>query len=234
MGYVEVVGAAADLLVGGEGEADAAVRDLGVGDEILGSADNLCDAGLVVGAEQGGAGGGDDGTSELLEQVGVLGGLEDGGGVIGEVEILALVVGVHDGLDAGAAHLGGGIDMGHETDGRHALFGGGRGDGGEDVTVIEELDLGAADGAELIGEVAEEVPLLGRAGRRRRVEVGLRVEGDVAEEAFDDAGLEADFGARHGGSWVAGRKGREGRDREGGGPEASGLFSARDNGRVGC
>ena len=67
VGHVEVVGAAADLFVGSEGEADAAVRDLGVGDEILRSAHDLCDAGLVVGAEQGGAGGGDDRASNLLE-----------------------------------------------------------------------------------------------------------------------------------------------------------------------
>ena len=139
------------------------------------------------------------------------------------VAAMALVVGVDDGLDARAAHLGGGVDMGDEADGRDALLGDGRRDGGEDVAMVEELDLGAADGAELIGEVAEELPLLGGAGRGGGVEVGLGVEGDVAEEAFDDAGLEADFGARHGGSWVAGRRGREGRDREGGGPEASGL-----------
>ena len=95
----------------------------------------------------------------------MLGGFENGRGVVGEVEVLALVVGVDDGLYTGATHLGRCVDMGDEADGRDACLSGGRGDGGEDVAVVEEFDLGAADGAELIGEVAEEIPLLGGARR---------------------------------------------------------------------
>ncbi len=73
---VEVLGAAADLLVGGEGDADRAVEELGVVLHPGHRGHDLGDAGLVVGAEQGGAVGVDERVADDLGQVGVVGDLE--------------------------------------------------------------------------------------------------------------------------------------------------------------
>ena len=65
---VEVFGAAADLFVGREADADRAVRDVGVRHQVRGRLDDLGDAGLVVRAEQRRAGGGDDVVADLLRR----------------------------------------------------------------------------------------------------------------------------------------------------------------------
>ena len=59
------VHAPADLLVGGEGDADRAVGDAGIGQQVARGGHHDGDARLVVGAEQRGAAGGDDVVAEL-------------------------------------------------------------------------------------------------------------------------------------------------------------------------
>ncbi len=63
---VEVLGAAADLLVGGEADADRAVQEIRVVLQPRHEGHDLGDAGLVVGAEQRRAVGVDEGVTDAL------------------------------------------------------------------------------------------------------------------------------------------------------------------------
>ena len=162
-GDVEVLGAAAHLLVGGEGDADRAVRDFGVGEQVLGRGDDLGDPRLVVGAEQGGARGGDDVVADPLLEIGDVGRAQDRGRIVRQHQVLPLVVAVDDRPDAGAAHLGRGVDVGDEADDRHLPLRRGGGDRRHDVAVLVERGVGEAEGAQLVEKVPQQVELLGRA-----------------------------------------------------------------------
>ena len=117
------VDAAADLLVGGEGDADRAVRDLGVGEEVAGHGHDDGDAGLVVGAEERRAAGGDDVVALALGEVGGGLGREDEVGRVGEGDARRRRSARWTmRLDAGGVELRRGVDVGEEGDG-----GGGRG-----------------------------------------------------------------------------------------------------------
>ncbi len=74
---VDLVDAAADLLVRREQDFDRAVLDLGMVEQELRGVHDLGDAGLVVGAEQRGAVGRDDVVADLVGQRRVLGGADD-------------------------------------------------------------------------------------------------------------------------------------------------------------
>ena len=70
---VDIVDAAADLLIRREQDLDGAVLHIAVVDEEMRGIHDLGDAGLVVGAEQRGAVGGDDVVADLVLQRGMLG-----------------------------------------------------------------------------------------------------------------------------------------------------------------
>ena len=80
---VDLVDAAADLLVRREQDLDRAVLDLRVLDQELRGIHDLGEAGLVVGAEQRGAVGGDDVVADLVGECGMLGGADHLGGSAG-------------------------------------------------------------------------------------------------------------------------------------------------------
>jgi hypothetical protein len=67
-------------------------RISGLADQRRRGGHDLGDAGLVVGAQQGGAVGGDDVVADLLLEVGMLGDLDDAAGVAAELDVAALVV----------------------------------------------------------------------------------------------------------------------------------------------
>ena len=62
---IELDHSAANLFIGSEGNLDLAVLELRVGHHILCSTHYLCHAGLVVGAQQGGAVGGYKGLAAV-------------------------------------------------------------------------------------------------------------------------------------------------------------------------
>ena len=117
--HVEMLRAAADLFVRREGDADGAVRDLGMRDEIGGGRHDLGDAGLVVGAEQRRAGRGDDVVADLLGERGIVRQPQHRRRIVRQHEIAAVVAAVDDRLDARAAHFRRRVDVRDEADRRH-------------------------------------------------------------------------------------------------------------------
>ena len=89
---VDLVDAAADLLVRREQDLDGAVLDLRIVDQEMRRIHDLGKAGLVVGAEQRGAVGGDDVVADLVGQRGMLGGADHLGRVGRQHDIAAAVV----------------------------------------------------------------------------------------------------------------------------------------------
>jgi len=186
---VELVGAAPDLLVGCEPDHEVAVLDLGVLDQDVDGGHDLGAPGLVVGAEERRPVGRYDVHADVATlEVGVLGGEDDLRRVAGQHDVAALVVLVHDGLDAGAGHHGRGVGVRDEPDRGHFLgLGGGevRGHGAHHVAVLVDRRVLHAEVEELLVEHAQEVPLLLGAGKGLGVVVGARVDLDVAEKAFE-------------------------------------------------
>ena len=135
--HTETVGAPADLLIGGEADGDGAVLDFRVGDEHFAQGDDLRNAGLVIGAQQGGAVGDDELLPDVIRQKGVIDGGEGGGTQFQH----AAGVGDDAGLDVVAGDGGAGIHVGDEPEG--FAFAG-------EITVHIAvgilLDIGKADG----------------------------------------------------------------------------------------
>ena len=122
---VEEVGAAADLLVRREADADRAVRDLGMGHQVLGGRDDRRDACLVIGAEQRGPGRRDDVVTDLGGEIRVIRDAEDRRRIVGQHDVAAVPGAVDDRLDVLAGDLGRGVDVRDEANRRR-----GAGDGG--------------------------------------------------------------------------------------------------------
>ena len=74
------VDAATDLLIGGEGDANRAVGEVGVAQQMVGQRHDDGDSGLVIRAQERGPAGGDDVVADLLGQVGKVRRREDGVG----------------------------------------------------------------------------------------------------------------------------------------------------------
>ena len=107
-----MLGASPDLLVGGEGDPDRSVEVLGVVGEPRHQGHDLGYAGLVVGAEQGGAVGRHHRVAHAAREVGVVGGADDLSGVAGQADVTAVVVLDDLGCDAGPEGGEVGVDVG--------------------------------------------------------------------------------------------------------------------------
>ena len=95
---IEMVGAHAYLLIRVEGDADIAVADLLMVAQIAHGLHDLCNAGLVVGSQQGVAVGDDQVFAYMLQQLGKLAGAADD--AFGEEDVAAVVMTDNAGLDA--------------------------------------------------------------------------------------------------------------------------------------
>ena len=170
---VEERSALADLLIGGKGDAELAVG-AALGDEGLGGGQDLRHTGLVVGTQQRGAVGGDEGLALQLLQEGEGGGLHDHAGA-GQGDIAAVVVLVEDGLDVLAGSVGGGVHVGDEAQRGLLLAALGGGDAAVDVAVLVHKGVLNADGFHLFHQQVGEVEF----PRGRRMGAGLGVRGGV-------------------------------------------------------
>ena len=168
-GDVELDHAAADFFVGREADADLAVLELRMLHDVLHRVHNLGHAGLVVGAQQGGAVGGDEGLAHVVQHLGELRGLERQAGHALQGNLAAVVVLNDLRLHIGARSVRGGIHMGDEAHGRHILVQIGR-DAGHHVPELIQRHL-HAQGLEFVFQHLEQVPLLGS----RRLGFGLFV-----------------------------------------------------------
>lgn len=106
---IEEGSALADLLVGGEGDAELAVG-AALGKEDLGGGQDLCHTGLVVCAQQGGAVGGDQSLTLEVGQEGEGGDLHHHAGG-GQGDIAAVIILVQDGGNTLAGSVGGGVHV---------------------------------------------------------------------------------------------------------------------------
>ncbi len=123
---VDLVDAVADLLVRREQDLDRAVLDLWIADQEMRRIHDLGEPGLVVGAEQGGAVGGDDVVADLVGEY--LGTRRRGSpaGVGREHDVAAAII-LHDlRPDVPAGAVGRGVHVRAEADHRHRLVGVGR------------------------------------------------------------------------------------------------------------
>ena len=115
---LEMVGAAGDLLVDGEADANRSVLEVGVPLQVRDGGHDLRDAGLVVCAEQRRAVGRDDVVTELLLQQRQLLGVEHDARVAGQRDHAAVVALVDLRLDIGSGHVRRGVDMRDQPDRR--------------------------------------------------------------------------------------------------------------------
>ena len=96
---------------------DAAVRDLRMRDQVLGRSHDRRDAGLVVRAEQRRARRRDDVVPDLRGEFGPIRRAQHRRRIVGQHDVVAVPVPVHDRHDAGAAHLGRRVDVREKPDG---------------------------------------------------------------------------------------------------------------------
>jgi len=145
--------AAAHFLVRSDSNAQAAVGDFRMVDQVADGGEYFGDAGFIIGAEQGIAVGGDDVVADLAGQLGRLVRTDDDPG--GEVEVAALIIFVNDGPDVSPAHLRGGIHVGDKADDGHRMAGIG-GQGGGDVAPFIHAGIGEAHLPEFLDQLAAE------------------------------------------------------------------------------
>ncbi len=184
--------AAADLFVGGEGDADRPMRDLRVGQQMPRRGHRDRHPGLVVAAQQRGAAGGDDVVALLFAQPGRIGRRQRQSRRVGKGDLAAVVAAMHHRLDPGGIVGRRGIDMGEQAQrGRRAGDGGRH--RGQHHAVVGQRDVGGADRLQLLDQHALQVKLDRGARRGGRGLVALGVHRAVADEALFQFGVE--FGA---------------------------------------
>ena len=105
-----------------------------------------------------------------------------------ELDPRAVVVAVHDRLDAGARRVGRDVDVGDQPDRVRRAVGGRQ--RRHHVAVVVERGVLEADRPQLLDEHPGEVQLAGRARALLAAAGRLRVDADVAQEAVEDVGGE--------------------------------------------
>ena len=137
---IDLVDAAADLLVGREQDLDGAVLDLRVVDQEFCRIHDLGETGLVVGAQQRGAVGGDDVVADLVGQRRLLGCTDHLRRVCRQHDVAAAIVPHHLRLDVLARAIRRSVHVRAEADHRHLLVGIGR-DRRIDIAVLVEMGV---------------------------------------------------------------------------------------------
>ncbi len=183
------IDAAADLLVGGEGDADFPVRDRGIGQQVPRGGHDDGDAGLVVSTKQRGAARGDDVIPGLGAEIGRHVGRQRQARRVRVDDRAAVVAPMDPRLDAGRVELRRGVDMRDEADDRRLPFGGRR-DRRQHRAIVGQPDLRRADGGQFIDQEAQEDELGRCAWRGARGLVALRVDRGVAQEPRFQFGVE--------------------------------------------
>ena len=146
--HVKVAGAPADLLVGREAKAELAVGRA-LREQLLHRLEDDGDAGLVIGAQQGGAIGADQILSHELGKLREPGGLHNDVLLLIEYDVSA---GIVDDLrlDVLAGQVGGGVHVGDEADGGQMLISRRGGEPGVDVAVRIYKGVVHAQAVELV------------------------------------------------------------------------------------
>jgi len=168
-GNVKQAGTLADLLVRGKGDAQLAVGQALFQHGLHGGHD-LGHTGLVIGAQQGGAVGGDQGLALHRGQEGESGNLHHHAGG-GQGHVAAVVVLVQDGVHVLAAGIGGGVHVGDEAQCGLVLAAGSGRQAAVDVAVLVHTGILHAQSLELLHQLVGQVKFPG--GGRVRTGFGI-------------------------------------------------------------
>jgi hypothetical protein len=168
---VEQRRALADLLVGREAHAQRGAREFRVRGQMGDGGHDLGHAGLVVGAEQRVAAGGDDVVprGRVHHRIAAR-----------QPDRCAVVIAVHERLDARAGRVRARVHVGDQAD-HGTVTGQRRGH----VAVLVQRGVGQARRAQLVHQQPREVELAGRARALHAVPARLRVDAHVAQEALE-------------------------------------------------
>ena len=148
-----------------------------LGDQLGYGSQNLGDAGLVVGAQQGGAVGGDQ---RFALQAGQMGEVFDAQHTAAaQLHIVAVKVFDDAGVDVLAAEIGGGIHVGDQAQSGGVLAAGGGVQPAVDIALVRQGDVPQADGAHVLGHDFGDVPLQRVGGVVLAVHGGDGVDLDV-------------------------------------------------------
>ena len=157
--YVEMVHSAADLLVGGKADLDRTVLEFWMFHDVLGGGHDFGHSGLVIGSEQGVAVGGDQGLTDIVQQLGKFFRVENHAFSLVESDGLAVIIFDNPWLDTASRSIGRGVHMGDESYGGDVLFYVG-GDGGHQVAVFVQLYILQSHGLQLFAELVQEANCL--------------------------------------------------------------------------
>ena len=172
----------ADLLIRGKADADGAVGPA-VRQQMLAHGQDLGDTGLVVGAQDHGAVGGDQGLTHHVLQVGK--GLRIQMEVtVAQGNSTAVIVRHQTILGRTVLAGGDGVQMGDKADLRHVLHAGGGGDLSVDIGVIVHVHILQAHLPHLLLQCPGQIELAGggRSGLALLVADGIKT--DVADQSL--------------------------------------------------
>ena len=181
--HVEVVGAAAHLLVGGKAHGNAAMGDLRVEGEILHGGHDLRHAGLVVSPQQGSAVGDDQVLAHIFGQALKLGGLHGDLLFLVQEDVAPLIVD-NAGLYIGAGGARGGVHVGDKAHAGDALTARSGGQPGVDVAVFVHVGVVQTHLTQFRGQGLPQYLLLFGGGSGLAVFVRLSVVGNILQKAF--------------------------------------------------
>ncbi len=159
------------------------MRDVRIGQQMPGGRHDDGDPRLVVRPQQGGAAGRDDVIAHLAGQIGRLRGRQDQVRRIGKGNRPAVIGAMHHGFDPACGIGRRGIDMGQPAHDRGGVMHRAR-NGRQHRAIIGQPHILRADGLQFRHQQALQVKLTGRAGRRGRCLVALRVDGRIADQAL--------------------------------------------------
>ena len=139
---------------------------------------------FIVGAKQRSTRRRDDVVPDLRRQLGPVRRPQHRRWIVGQHDVVAGPVAMHEWCDPGAAHFRRGIHVRQEPDGWRGNAGRG-GDGREQVAVLVACDVGQPEFAELASQVIEQHELSRRRRHRCGGLIGASIERDVSKEAIE-------------------------------------------------
>src|SRR6185437_7530069 len=108
-------------------------------------------------------------------------------GIVGQHQIVTLIIAMHDRPNVLAAHLRRGIDVRDESDHRNIGLRRCSRNGAEDISMLIDRDFPQSDRIHLLDEQPQQVELLRRTWVAGTGLIRLSVDFDVAKKAFEDS-----------------------------------------------
>ncbi|MNI47711.1 hypothetical protein D3C73_1022430 [compost metagenome] len=175
---------AADFLIRGEGDADFAVFDLRMGQQIGHSGHDLGDPGLVVRSKQCGAVCGNERMPLILSQLREAARGQDDIQLLVQHNVLAVIVLDNLRFDVGSGKVSCRIEVGQEADGRY-VFVGIRGQCSHYIGMLIHRNLSHSEFLQFFDQLAGQLHLSGSGGASIALFIGLGVDLSVRYKPFN-------------------------------------------------